>query len=328
MKNNYLNNKIIALAPMAGYSTSAFRQIVKDFGADLVYSEMVSAKGLINDFKGKNKGKKSISFVKFTDKERPIAIQLFGKEPLEMAEAAKIIIAEFDPEIIDINMGCPARKIISNFNGASLMQDPKLAGEIVREVRKTTQGKILSVKTRLGWENKDEIFEFAKIIERAGADRIAVHCRTKKQGFSGEPDWKIIANLKLAIKIPIFVSGGIKNRFDAIRCLEESNADGILIGQAALSRPWIFKEIKENHDIAFDLKQIIDLAIRHATLDQGYFVELRKQLLLYFAYFKNSSKIRSAICTLNNKEELVDFCKNINANDYDRRDDGGMILPA
>lgn len=313
--------KIIGLAPMAGYTDSPFRQLCKEYGADLVYTEMISALGLIYEQKSKKKDRKlkSLELSKFEELERPIFVQIFGREPKMMAEAAKIIINEFNPDGIDINMGCPARKVVASFNGSSLMREPKLAGEIVKEVRNAIGDKILSVKTRLGWDNKNDIFEFAKIIEKSGADILAIHCRTKAQGFSGDVDWGIIKDLKKIITIPILINGGVKDWKTAEKCLELSNADGILIGQASLGKPWIFNEIKSKKDMDLSLDEVKDIVLNQINLHKGDFTELRKHLIFYFKGFKNSAKIRTAICTCKTKEEFLNILNTFN-DDGDHHD--------
>jgi len=291
------SKKIVGLAPMAGYTDSALRTLCKKFGADLVYSEMISADGIYYDHKKKSK---SLELAKFKEQERPIFVQLFGKDPEKMAKAAKIIIQEVDPDGIDINMGCPAHRVVSSFHGASLMRDPELAAKIVEEVKKVVGDKVLSVKTRLGWSDKDEIFNFAKLLEDAGADILAIHCRTKTQGFAGEPDWSVIKKLKKVIKIPILANGGIKDWQSAYKCLDESEADGILIGQAAIGKPWLFKEIKDKHNLLMSRKEIAQVSLDQVKLfvnssSKNSIVSLRGQLIQYWKGFENASILRSKI---------------------------------
>ena len=245
MKNIWqkLKPPIIALAPMAGITDSAFRQVCKSFGADLVYTEMVSADGIVYG------SEKTFDLMRFDKKERPIILQLFGKHPQNFAKAMEIIQKHPNasclmPHAFDINMGCPARKVVSSGHGIALMKDVKLASEIVKALKESTRLPV-SVKTRLGFEKKDEILLFGPRMEAAGADAICVHARMYKQGFSGPIDFGVMKKLKSKIKIPLIVSGGVYSAEDAKRTLELTGADGIMIGQGALGKPWIFKKIKD-----------------------------------------------------------------------------------
>jgi tRNA-dihydrouridine synthase B len=323
---------IIGLAPMAGYTDSAFRQVCKKFGADLVYTEMVAAQGIVYDWKKYQKDGtqklKNLAVAKFDKTEQPIIIQIFGKDPQIMAEAAKILVDLFDPDGIDINMGCPARKVVSSFHGASLMCDPELAAEIVKATKRAIGDKILSVKTRLGWEDKNEILKFAPIIEKAGADFITIHGRTKMQGFLGEPDWAQIGKVKKLLKIPVIANGGVKDHISAEKCLKTTGADGILIGLASLGRPWIFKEIKKNKKIDLSFDEISKIAKKHIQLNQKQnktFISLRTDLLNYFKGYKNCSKLRSSICHL---ENINQYNKLISEFKCDLGDDENMTRQA
>lgn len=312
MSKLFNSQKIYGLAPMAGYTDSPFRAICKDFGADLVYSEMISARGIVEDHKRYKT--KSLSLANFSQDERPIFIQIFGNEPQIMAEASQIICDLHDPNGIDINMGCPARKIIGNNYGASLMLDKQLASDIVKAVKPVIGNRILSVKTRLGWEDKNEIFDFAKKLEESGLDLIAVHCRTKQQGFSGKPDWSKAAELKRKLSIPVLVNGGISSWRDAVKCVEQTSADGVLIGQAALGRPWIFKEIKHSRDIVFDLKVICDVCLKQIDLFvncRKNFPEIKKQILCYFRGIDNSHELRRSVASSQNVGELISYLSSL-----------------
>lgn len=309
------NKKLVCLAPMAGFTDRVFRQICRENGADLVYTEMVSARGVVENEKIAQKYSrvnKSLKLAEFSDKERPIIIQIFGNEPEFMAEAAKIICDKLDPEGIDINMGCPARKVIANEYGSSLLKEPELAAEITQSVKKVIGDRVLSVKTRLGWDNKDEILKFAPIIEAAGADMIAIHGRTKQQGFLGESDWEMIGRVKDVLQIPVLANGGIRNWQDVNRCLDISRADGVLIGQAAIGKPWIFQEIKNNKEIDYDMQKISYYAKRHLDLYRLYFNnfnEIKKHLVAYYKGFDNCSDFRRKIVLCESFEECEEILK-------------------
>ncbi|MBU4332266.1 tRNA-dihydrouridine synthase family protein [Patescibacteria group bacterium] len=327
------NRPIIVLAPMAGITDSAFRQICKSFGADLVYTEMVSADGLAYG------SKKTLELMKFNKKERPIILQLFGKNPENFKKAIEIIRRlnsnisnksndsndfNFVPDGIDVNMGCPSRKVVSSGHGVALMQEPKLAGEIVQTLKKATNLPI-SVKTRLGFKNKNEILSFGPKMEKAGADAICVHARTYKQGFSGPTDLEIIKKLKAKIKIPLIVSGGIYEPEDAKKVLNKTKADGIMIARGALGRPWIFKEISyelreyrcqfceyaniEKNTLSFDWARIKKTALKHAALaykskgDYGI-IEMRKHLAWYVKGQPNANELRRKLVRVETVEEI------------------------
>lgn len=292
---------------MAGFTDKPFRQLVKSFGCDLVYTEMISARGVFEDYK-ENGFSKSLKLAEFEDAERPILVQIFGREPKIMAEAAKIICNKFDPDGIDINMGCPAPKIVKNSYGSVLMNEPELAGQIVKVVKRASGNRLVTVKTRLGWKDSKGVGDFILTLEDAGADLIALHCRTKMQGFSGDPDWDAVRQIKKNIKIPILVNGGIKKWQDVDKCLSASDGDGVLIGQASLGRPWIFQEIREARSITLSYDEITKICLQHVCLHRencGNFVELKKHLLHYYKGIANCAKVREKICQCNDVKEFL-----------------------
>ena len=225
-----------ALAPMAGVADRAFRELCVDFGAAYVVGEMVSAKGITynND--------KSLELLEMSEKERPCAIQLFGYEPEVMARAAEVSL-KFKPDIIDINMGCPAPKIALNGSGSALMKNPDLCGKIVEAVKNAVDVPV-TVKIRKGWDNNSvNAVEVAKICEQAGASAVAVHGRTRQQQYMPPADWEIIKQVKQAVKIPVIGNGDITNAYLAVKMLEETGCDLVMIGRGALGNPFIFREI-------------------------------------------------------------------------------------
>lgn len=222
-----------ALAPLAGYTDLPFRLLCREFGAGLVYSEMISCHGLVYD---QHKTRQMITTV---PDEQPLALQLFGSEPEIMAQAAAIIDKE-PVAIIDINMGCPVRKVIKKGAGSALMQTPKLAEKIIRRVVASTK-KPVTVKIRTGWNHHTiNAPEFACMAEEAGASALAVHARTWSDGFSGEVDYSIIARVKETVSIPVIGNGDIHSYDDGLRLMRETGCDGVMIGRAALGAPWIF----------------------------------------------------------------------------------------
>lgn len=228
---------IVALSPMADMTDSAFCRTVKETSASpVVFREMVSAEAVVrgND--------KTLGMTDIHPDERPLVQQIFGSDPVVMAEAARSITAEHNPEGFDINMGCPVYKIVHNFNGCALMNEPKLAGDIVRAMKKGIDVP-LSVKIRLGWEDKTQCVEFAKVLEDAGADLLTVHGRTKMQGYSGVADWVAVGKVKSAVTIPVLCNGDIHTADKVTVALEASKCDGVLIARGALGNPWIFRDI-------------------------------------------------------------------------------------
>ena len=236
IKNVELSGNLI-LAPMAGFSDLAFRKVCQDYGAALTVTEMVSAKAL------SYKNKKTEELLFTLDDESPKAVQIFGHEPEIMAEACKNpLLQKFD--IIDINMGCPAPKIVSNGDGSALLKDIHLARKIIEACVKATD-KPITVKFRIGfYDNQNIAVEFAKMCEEAGAAAITVHGRTTKQGYSGTVDYDAIREVKKAVKIPVFANGDCRSKEDYDKILKITKADGVMVGRAALGCPEIFKEIE------------------------------------------------------------------------------------
>lgn len=232
IKSLQLKNPLI-LAPLAGYSDLPFRLLCRQFGAALCYTEMISCHGLVYD------KKKTRQITQTVPEERPVALQLFGADPEKMGEAAAIV-SNMEVDIIDINMGCPVRKVVKKGAGAALMKHPYLAAAIIRQVCKNTTLPV-TVKIRTGW-NHDAIVatEFAKMAEDSGASGIAVHGRTWTQGFGGAVDWQTIARVKESVSVPVIGNGDITTYQEAFKFLDMSGCDGVMIGRGALGNPWVF----------------------------------------------------------------------------------------
>lgn len=227
---------VAALAPMAGATDRSFREICCAFGAAYCVTEMVSTRALQYNYK------KTQELIALGEKEHPIAIQLFGDDPLIFASAAKRAAAA-GPEVIDINMGCPVPKIAGNNCGSALMKNPPRCGDIVRSVKAAVNLPV-TVKIRKGWdENNVNAVEVAKYCEEAGADAICVHGRTKTQMYEGEADWDIIAAVKAAVQIPVIGNGDVRCVQDAVKMMNDTGCDMVMIGRGALGNPWIFREI-------------------------------------------------------------------------------------
>jgi tRNA-dihydrouridine synthase B len=309
--NSWFSEKkpVIALAPMADMTDSAFCQIARECsGSDfVVFREMVNAQAIVQ---GNDQTRQMCAF---SPTERPIVQQVFGADPATMAEATRIIDAEYGPDGFDINMGCPARKIVSNFNGSALMRDPETAATIVREMKQATD-KPVTVKTRLGWSRPDEILDFALRLEEAGAQALTVHGRTKEQGYSGVADWEMIARVNERLTIPLLVNGDITDGPSATRALEITGAAGLMIGRGALGNPWIFAEIRQF--FAGEMiqpptdQEVAAVVLKHARLHAAEhggdrpLVSLRSHLAHYFKGRPGAKEWRTKAILTSTVEEL------------------------
>ncbi|MGN0486638.1 MAG: tRNA dihydrouridine synthase DusB [Acutalibacteraceae bacterium] len=234
--NIEINSRSAGLAPMAGVADRAFREICVEFGATYVVSEMVSSKGLTMC------DRKSKSLLVLSDAERPAAAQIFGSDPDIMAQSAESCLA-YQPDVIDINMGCPAPKIAGNGGGAALLKNPELAQKIMESVRKAVDIPV-TVKIRLGWDGDSiNCVEMAKRAEAAGMDAITVHGRTRSQMYAPLVDREMIARVKSSVSIPVIANGDITDGISAAKMIEETNCDYLLVGRGALGRPWVFSQI-------------------------------------------------------------------------------------
>lgn len=232
----HTTNNLI-LAPMAGITDLPYRLIMKEFGAGLVFTEMISANGMIRD------GKRTRELLISDRQERPLGIQLFADDPDVLARAAALVSK--DGELIDINMGCPVKKVIRSGAGSALLQNPARAGKIIAAVRKATSLP-LTVKIRSGWDQQSiNYLEIARIAEEEGADAITLHPRTRSQGFSGHSDWTHIKRVKEQAGIPVIGSGDVFSAEDALSMLTQTSCDGIMIGRGGYGNPWLFREISD-----------------------------------------------------------------------------------
>ncbi len=286
------------LAPMAGVTDKPFRQMVRAFGNHLIYTEMIAATSLVYGSAVTQK------MLDLAQEKQPIAIQLVGNNPEHMAKAAAVAQKQ-GAFLIDINMGCPVRKLISNLSGAALMQEPWRAAQIVESVKKAVDIPV-TVKTRLGSDEEHiNIIEFAKYLEQAGADALTIHGRTKAQGYSGVANWEKIGEVKKAVVIPVFANGDIVDEKSAKACRVQTNADGIMVGRGALGRPWILSRI-DGKEPSFNLS---DVVVEHFDRILSYYGEkgifiARKHLAWYAAEHSFVAQFRRKVYTLTNKQEV------------------------
>ncbi|MBN1545832.1 MAG: tRNA dihydrouridine synthase DusB [Syntrophaceae bacterium] len=225
----------ICLAPMAGISNLPYRLVMKKFGAGLVFTEMVSANGLVHS------GRQTRVLLDSSAEERPLGIQLFGNDPEILAQAAAMV--ETDGDLIDINMGCPVKKVVRSGAGSALLRTPENIGRIVAAVRRATS-RPLTIKIRTGWDQESLNFlEIARIAELEGADAITLHPRTRCQGFTGQADWEQIRRLKESVNIPVIGSGDIFSATDALKMRQVTCCDGIMVGRGGYGNPWLIRDI-------------------------------------------------------------------------------------
>ena len=291
----------LILAPMAGVCDLPFRLLCKEKGCDILYTEMISAKGLY--YNNKNTG----PLLMTTEKEKPIGVQLFGSDPELLADMANKI-EDRGFAFVDVNMGCPVPKIVNNGEGSALMKDPKLIGDIVSAMVKKCRLPI-TIKIRSGFDEEHiNAPEIAHIAEVSGASAIAVHGRTRSQYYSGHADWDVIRQVKERVTIPVIGNGDINDVFDVIKMREQTGCDGFMIGRGARGNPWIFDEIKTYLET-----EIKDMMLRHARLMieyKGEFTgihEMRKHVAWYSAGFKDSSKLRNLINQVETYDEMVEL---------------------
>ena len=303
------------LAPMAGVTDYAFRVIAKEFGAGVVYSEFVSAHGIIR------KNEKTLNMIKFSEFERPIGIQIFGDTPEVMESAARLVYEKFKPDLIDINYGCPVPKVTKKGAGSAALKDLCLMEDITEAVVKAVDIPV-TVKMRAGWNSENIVSTKAGInLEKIGIKAITLHPRTTVQMYKGHANWDLIKELKDSVNIPVIGNGDIKSIEDINKMFTQTNCDGIMIGRAALGNPWFFTQIKKyinNEDFnEISLEERLQICQKHLELlvqIHGEVVgsnNMKKHFAWYFKGFKGASSLRKKFVLAKNYSEMKDFLYNI-----------------
>ena len=307
--NVEIKNQVV-LAPMAGISNTAYRQIIKEMGAGLIFAEMVSDKALVYG------SEKTFDLLKMSDMERPIAQQIFGSDVDSFVKAAKLVEDKMHPDIIDINMGCPVPKVaIKSQAGSALLKNPYKIKEIVSAVVKAVSVPV-TVKIRSGWDaNSVNAVEVAKVIEEAGASAITVHGRTRAQGYSGNADWNIIKQVKEMVSIPVIGNGDVTSAEKAKEMLDFTGCDAVMIGRGVLGNPWLIKECVSYLESGIippkpSAREKIEMLKRHyqllvdSTSEKQAILEIRTHALWYIKGMPKSAYIKNEICKTKNSEDL------------------------
>ena len=320
-----LKGKVV-LAPMAGYTNIAYRKIAKEHGASLVYSEMVSAKGLIYE------NDKTLEYLNTIPFEHPLAIQIFGGDVEEMVRAARIVLSTHNADILDINMGCPVKKVLKQDAGSFLLKDPDKVYEMVNRIVEISDIPV-SVKIRAGWDHYSiNCVEVAKKIEEAGASLIAIHGRTKSDLYSGHVNLDYIKMVKDAVTIPVIGNGDIKTVDDAVRMIEYTGVDAIMVGRATLGNPWFIQELSnyfngvENYKVEPTRQEKIKMIKYHfeelkKIKDEHIAIlEIRSLAAWYVKNLRNVKRFKLALNHVKTSKEFYELLKTIEVEDYNDED--------
>ncbi len=306
---NVILESNVILAPMAGVTNQAFKEIVRELGAGLICTEMVNDKALLHE------NERTRKMIEISEEEHPVALQLFGSEIETMVAAAKFLDKQSDADIIDINMGCPAPKITKNASGSKILLDPEHVYNLTKAIVDAVDKPVM-VKMRLGWDDEHiNVIENAKNVERAGAVGIVVHGRTTKQFYSGEADWSWIKKVKAAVNIPVIGNGDIDSPQKAKEMIEYSKVDGVMIGRAAMGNPWIFSQVIEYLNTGQLIEpptnqEKISVAIKHLERlietknERVAVLEMRGHAAWYLKGIEGANKYRREIQKMSTYEQM------------------------
>lgn len=315
IKNVEIDGKIV-VAPMAGISNMTFRRICKSMGASLVVAEMVSDKAITYG------NEKTFELLRMNDDERPISQQIFGSDVKSFVEAAKIVEEKMNPDIIDINMGCPVPKVaVKNQAGSALLKNPEKVGEIIKAVVGAVNVPV-TVKIRSGWDQSTiNAVEIAKIAEANGASAITVHARTRAQGYAGKADWNIIKEVVNAVNIPVIGNGDVVSCYDAKKMLDETGCSAVMIGRGLLGNPWLIKECVEYLESGklpevIDYNEKIDMMEYHLNklcedkTEKQAVLEIRNHLLNYLKGLPENKEVKNQVCRCKSRLEIIKILEN------------------
>ena len=300
----------VFLAPMAGVTDTAYRILAREMGCELVYSEMVSDKGI------NYRNTHTLEMLHTEPAERPIAMQLFGAEPESVARAAQYVESLGCADILDFNKGCPAPKVVKNHEGSALMKEPRQAFAILSALRKAVRLPV-TVKMRLGWDDDSiNVLELARLAEQAGMDAIAVHGRTREQFYRGQADWETIAAVKQAVSIPVIANGDVRTCADLARIFAVTGCDGVMIGRAAQGNPWIFRRFREFLQTGVELPEPSlaergEIILRHLDMllqFKGDYIgprEMRKHATWYTKGLPHGAELRNLFNQAETREDFI-----------------------
>ena len=309
VRNLNLRGKAM-LAPLAGVSNRPFRLLAVRAGAAMTFTEMVSAEGIIRE------RKRTLDMMRFGPDERPLGIQLFGTDPPVMREVAALVTARYRPDMIDLNFGCPVKKVVNKNGGAALLRDPVLARKIIRSVVEGAGETPVSIKIRSGWDDSNPVYlNFGRIAEEEGAAMVTMHARSRSRGYKGRADWSYITELKAALSIPVVGNGDIRTPDDAKQVLEQTGCDAVMIGRAAMGNPLIFQQVNKLLDTGIcpepaTIGDLVDIALEHAGLLAEEFGELRGTRMMrtllgwYVRGFPGAARLRPVLHRVETVDEI------------------------